>query len=46
MMDLSLAPENWLVYKFSNKSVKILLLEAICPKFRFLNKKSYDVYVS
>lgn len=34
-MDLSLTPENWLVYKFSNKSVKILLLGAICPKFKF-----------
>ena len=35
MTDLYLAPSNWLIYKFSGKSIEILLLGAICPNLGF-----------
>ena len=35
MSDLYLAPSNWLDYKLSSKSSKVLLLGQICPNLGF-----------
>ena len=35
MSDLYLLPSNWLAYKLSSKSNKVLLLGPICPNLGF-----------